>query len=440
MPDKYRKHFDPEWETSDPEALAPRVEERLRAQLVYTYENSPLYHRKFDEAGVDPAGVGLGDLERLPFTVKDEVRRTQEAAPPLGEHACVGWEGVSRIHASSGTTGRPTLVGATVRDRGMWSELVARSMWAQGARPDSRAWVALSMGWWIAGLQFLEGLQHLGAAVLPGGNTEPARSFSVVSETGLDFVISTPSFVQYLAGLAWENGLDPAAFGIENMGLGGEPGAGNPHTRSQIQDTWGCKVYDCMGTADVCTVVWSECEAQDGMHFMGQGFVIPELVDPASGEPVEAVKGATGELVYTAIYRECTPLIRFRMNDIVEVVDDAPCSCGRTSYRIRCLGRADDMLIVRGVNVYPSAVADVVRSFRPRVTGHVQIRADGPGPSVEPPVEIKVEHGGDGDLTGLKREIEARLRQELIFASNVELVEPGTLAPKGSMKTRLVVR
>lgn len=255
---------------------------------------------------------------------------------------------------------------------------------AQGARPDSRAWVALSMGWWIAGLQFLEGLQHLGAAVLPGGNTEPTRSFSVVRETGLDFVISTPSFVQYLASLARENGIDLHDLGLMNMGLGGEPDAGNPHTRRQIEDTWGCKVYDCMGTADVCTVVWSECEAQDGMHFMGAGFVIPEMVDLATGDPIEPVKGATGELVYTAIWRECTPLIRFRMNDIIEVVDDAPCSCGRTSYRIRCLGRADDMLIVRGVNVYPSAVADVVRSFRPRVTGHIQIQADGPGPSVEP--------------------------------------------------------
>jgi phenylacetate-CoA ligase len=224
------------------------------------------------------------------------------------------------------------------------------------------------------------------------------------------------------------------------MGLGGEPGAGNPNTRRQIEDAWGCKVYDCMGTADVCTVVWSECEAQDGMHFMGQGFVIPEIVDPATGEPIEPVKGATGELVYTAIHRECTPLIRFRMNDIVEVVDDAPCSCGRTSQRIRALGRADDMLIVRGVNVYPSAVADVVRSLSPRVTGHIQILADGPGPTVEPPVRIKVEYGEDGDLDGLKKDLEGRIRRELIFTADVELVEPGTLAPKGGMKTKLVVR
>jgi phenylacetate-CoA ligase len=158
MPDEYRQYFDPEWETSDREALAPKVEERLVAQISYNYENSPFYRRKFGEAGLDPSSVGLGDLGRLPFTVKDEVRRTQEEALPLGEHACVGWEEISRIHASSGTTGEPTLVGATVRDRQMWNALVARSMGAQGARPNSRAWAALSLGWWIAGLQFLEGL------------------------------------------------------------------------------------------------------------------------------------------------------------------------------------------------------------------------------------------------------------------------------------------
>ncbi len=440
MTENYRKHFHPEWEVSDPESLAPKIEGRLKEQLLYSYENSPFYRRKFDEAGVDPRGVGLADLARLPFTVKDEVRQTQEAVPPLGEHACVGWGEISRIHASSGTTGKPTLVGATVRDRLMWSELVARCMWAQGARPDSRAWVALSMGWWIAGLQFLEGLQHLGAAVLPGGNVEPNRSLRVVGETGLDFVISTPSFAQYLIKVARENDIHLPGLGLKNMGLGGEPGAGNPHTRRQLEEAFGCKVYDCMGTADICTTVWSECEEQDGMHFLGGGFVIPEIVDPETGKPIEPALGAVGELVYTAIWRECTPLLRFRMGDVIEVVGDGPCGCGRTSYRIRCLGRADDMLIVRGVNVYPSAVADVVRSLRPRVTGHIQILADGPGPSVEPPMRIKVEHDNDADLAGLKTEIEGRIRRELIFASDVELVEPGTLAPTGGMNTKLVAR
>jgi len=440
MPDHWRNYWDSEWETADPEVLAPEEEKRLQAQLTYVYERSPLYRRKLDDAGVDPSRVSLEDLGHLPFTTKEEVRRSQENAPPLGQHACVDWAEISRVHASSGTTGRPTLVGATQRDRQMWNELVARCMWAQGARLDSRAWVALSMGWWIAGLSFLEGLQHLGAAVLPGGNVEPARSFTVIQETGLDFMISTPSFAQYLLQVARERDINPASLGLQNMGLGGEPGAGQPHTRRQLEESWGCRVYDCMGTADFCTVIWSECEAQDGMHFLGGGFIIPEIIDPETTNPVEPSQGASGELVYTAIWRECTPLIRFRMGDLVEVVGDGRCECGRTSYRIRCLGRVDDMLICQGVNVYPSAVADVVRALRPRVTGYIEIQADGPGPVVQPPVHVRVEYDEEQDLHALKTELEQKMRQELIFQAAVELVPKGTLAPQGSMKTKLVAR
>lgn len=436
-----RRHWNPEWEAADPSWLTARTQERLSQQLQYVYTRSSFYRRKLDQAGIDPARVRLEDLAALPFTVKEEVRRLQEQAPPLGEHACVGWTEVSRIHASSGTTGRPTLVGATRRDREAWNELVARCMWAAGARPEHRAWVALSMGWWIAGVSFLEGLQHLGAAVLPGGNSEPARSFSVLKETGLDFIISTPSFVQYLGRFAREQlGLDPASLGVQNIALGGEPGAGLPEVRRQIQETWGARVYDCMGTADFSTVIWCECEAQEGMHFLGQGLLIPEVVDPQSGRPQELTRGSIGELVYTAIWRECTPLIRFRIGDLVEVVGDGPCTCGRTSFRIRCAGRVDDMLICQGVNLYPSAVADVVAGFRPRTTGHIQIRADGPGTTVRPPVGIRVETDQEHDAATLKAELEEALRQRLLFRAAVELVPKGTLTPQGGMKSQLVIR
>jgi phenylacetate-CoA ligase len=211
--------------------------------------------------------------------------------------------------------------------------------------------------------------------------------------------------------------------------------------RKQIQDTWGAKVYDCMGTADFCTVIWSECECQDGMHFFGQGYIIPELLDPATGQVIEAKKGAVGELLYTAIYRECTPLIRFRIGDIVEVLGDGKCACGRTGIRIRCVGRADDMLIVQGVNVYPSAVADVVSSFRPRTTGEIRIFADGSGPNVTPPVRIQAEYEpGVTGLDELKQELEQAIRHKLIFRAEIELVPKGTLGAQGGMKRRLVER
>jgi phenylacetate-CoA ligase len=434
-------YWDPHWETAPPDELASAIEERLRDQLRYVNDRSPFYRQKFDEAGIDPGRIGLDDLAELPFTTKDEVRHSQEQDPPLGAHACVGWPEISRIHASSGTTGQPTLIGLTRRDREMWSELIARCMWSMGARPESRAWVAATLGWWIAGVTFVDSLQHLGAAVLPAGHTEPGRTFSVLQRTGVDFVISTPSFVKYLAKFAREEmELDVATLGIRHMALGGEPGAGLPHTRSQLEEQWDCKVYDCMGTADFATLIWSECEAQEGMHFQGQGFIIPKFIDPNNGEQVAPEQGVTGELVYTAIWRECTPLIRFRIGDLAEVLGHGRCSCGRSSFRIRAVGRTDDMLISQGVNIYPSAVADVVAGMRPQTTGQVQIQVEDEGPSIEGPVPLTVEFDEASDLSALKTELEDKIRNELLFRAEVELVPRGTLAPESGMKSSLVHR
>jgi phenylacetate-CoA ligase len=195
-----------------------------------------------------------------------------------------------------------------------------------------------------------------------------------------------------------------------------------------------------MGTADFATLIWSECEAQDGMHFQGQGFIIPELIDPDNGEPVAPEQGVTGELVYTAIWRECTPLVRFRVGDLAEVLGHGRCGCGRTGFRIRAVGRADDMLISQGVNIYPSAVSDVVAGMRPRTTGQMQIQAEDKGPSIEGPVPLTVEYDEVSDLPSLKAELEDRIRKGLLFRADVELVPKGTLAPESGMKSPLVRR
>ncbi len=436
-----KAHWDAFWETSEPAELLPEVEARLRRQLRYVVERSPFYREKLAGVGVDLDRIRLAELAELPFTRKDEVRRSMEEHPPLGGHACVSWDEISRIHASSGTTGQPTLIGATSRDREMWNELMARCLWATGVRPGSRAWVAVALGWWIAGLSFVEALEHMGAAVLPSGHTEVPRTFRVLQRTGVDYVNSTPSFMKYLAAVARDEvGIDPRSLGIQHVAVGGEPGGGLPEVRRQLEEDWGAKVYDNMGTADFATLIWSECEAQEGMHFFGDGFIAVELIDPASEEPIVPEEGARGEIVYTAIQRECTPLVRFRVGDVAEVLGSGRCRCGRTSFRIRCVGRADDMLICQGVNIYPSAVADVVASLRPRTTGQVQILVDGPGPSVPAPVPLEVEHAaGESDLAALTAELEERVRRELLFRAKIELVPAGTLA-KGGMKSSLVRR
>lgn len=187
--------------------------------------------------------------------------------------------------------------------------------------------------------------------------------------------------------------IDPGSLGVKAMALGGAPGAGVPQIRKQIEETRRCKVYDAMGTADFAPIIWTECEAQAGMHFIGQGIVIAEFIDPNTGQPLEPYEGLLAELVYTAINRECVPLIRFRIGDLVRIEGTGRCECGRTGVRIRCVGRVDDMFIVRGVNVFPSAVAEVIASFRPRVTGEFQIHLPARGGPIEPPVPIVVECG-----------------------------------------------
>jgi phenylacetate-CoA ligase len=219
--------------------------------------------------------------------------------------------------------------------------------------------------------------------------------------------------------------------------LGGEPGAGIPHIRRQIEEAFGAIVRETMGNGDMLGLMWAECDYGEGMHFIGQGVCHVEIIDPETGMVLEIKEGLTGELVYTSLDRECQPLVRFRTRDHVVVIRTS-CACGRTGFVIKCIGRTDDMLIVSGVNVYPSAVRDVVGTLTPRVTGEIVIRLSEKPPSVKPPMKIKVEHGHEpGDLAQLKSQIETLLREKLIFSSDVELVPPGTL-PRFEYKARLV--
>jgi phenylacetate-CoA ligase len=192
-----------------------------------------------------------------------------------------------------------------------------------------------------------------------------------------------------------------------------------------------------MGNSDAAPIIFGECPAQQGMHFCAQEYIVCELIDPDSGKVIEMTDNAQGELVYTLIDRECCPVVRFRTRDRITVFTE-PCDCGRTSFRIRCIGRTDDMLILLGVNVFPSAVKDVITAFRPRTTGDMIILLDKPGPKVEPPLKIQVEHAaGEKNLEVLKKELETALRDKLVFRADVELVPEETL-PRFEMKAKLI--
>jgi phenylacetate-CoA ligase len=297
--------------------------------------------------------------------------------------------------------------------------------------------VPLPIGTFFIAASYGEAIESLGATLVPVGVGATDRLIGAIQNLGANYILSTASFPLYLIGYCQKKGIDAQSLGIRGFMLGGEPGGGIPHVRRQIEETFGANVQECMGNGDLLGLMWAECEQKNGMHFVGQGACHPEIIDPNTGEILEIKKGLTGELVYTSLDRECQPLIRFRTRDHV-LVTQTQCGCGRTGFCLKCIGRTDDMLIVSGVNVYPSAVRDVISTLAPRVTGEIVIQLDEPPPSVQPPMKIKVEHGEEpGDLERLKSQIEELLREKLIFSSKVDLVPPGIL-PKYEYKARLV--
>jgi phenylacetate-CoA ligase len=247
-------------------------------------------------------------------------------------------------------------------------------------------------------------------------------------------VVLTPSYAAYLA----EN-FDLRESSVERVLVAGEPGGGEPAFRAKLEEGWCARVFEAMGIGDIGVSLFGECEEQDGMHLGARGFVHAELIDPETGDPLPMEDGASGELVLTHLQHRAAPLLRFRTRDHVEV-RTSPCPCGRTAPRIRCIGRTDDMLIVRGVNVFPSAIREVVSAFEPNVSGHILVRPSAPGVKQEPPLPVSVELArGITDDDALADAISERLREVLVVRTRVELVPWGSLR-RSEYKSQLVER
>jgi len=436
---EYPGYWNENMETLSGEEYYSLQEKALLGELKYVWAHSSFYREKFGKAGVEAGHIkGLDDLRKLPFTEKTELRDSQMAAPPLGRHAAVPMEDVARIYSTSGTTGRPTYIGLTHHDIEVWREGAGRALWTGGFRPHTI--VPLVVAPYLIADSYTDAIEGIGATSVPMGVGATDRLIGAFQNIGANALLATSSFPLHFAASLRRRGIEPKSLGIELILAGGEPGASIPAVRREVEETFGCTFLEMMGNGDMAGEIWSECKYKRGMHFCGQGIVYPEIIDSETGEPLDIEEGTRGELVYTSIDRECIPLVRFRTRDHV-VVTQTSCECGRTGYGIRCIGRTDDMLIVQGVNVYPSAVRDVVSSLVPKTTGAIEIQLRDPPPEGwKPPIAIKVEHaGGAGDLTQLKEEIEGLLREKLIFRAHVELVPPESL-PKVEYKARLVRR
>jgi phenylacetate-CoA ligase len=405
-----------------------------RAQLEYLFERSAFYREKLTAAGIGSAAEA-GDLSQsanLPMTDKAELRETVTKENPFGTHLCVSRTEISRIYSTSGTTGTPSYIPLTASDLDNWITGSARSYAASGVKPGQRIVSTYNAGPFAAGAA-LASFDRIGLCHIPVGTGNSERLLKAIELLRPEAAVLTPSYAAHLL----DAGHDLRGSSVERVLVAGEPGGGEPGFRALLEEGWGARVTEAMGIGDIGVSLWGECEQQDGMHLGAYGFVHPELIDPATGAAVEMEDGATGELVLTHLRHQAAPLLRFRTRDHV-LVRTSPCPCGRTGPRIRCIGRTDDMLIVRGVNVFPSAVREVVSGFAPAVSGHIVVRPKADGVKQEPPLPVVVELARDKSPDqGLADSIRTRLRDTLVVQTTVELVPWGSLR-RSDYKSKLV--
>lgn len=435
-------YWEPKLETMDPEEREQQVIlPKLKAQLDYAYEHSGFYKQKWDKAGIKPRDVqSLADFENIPIITKQDLREDQSEHPPFGSNLCVSYKELARVHGTSGTTGKPTVFGVSRGDIDRIAYTHARVMWAMGIRQDDIVFIgsffSLYWGSWGAML----GAERLGAVAFPFGAGVPGqteRAIEWIAEVKPTVFYGTPSYSLYIAEKAKARGLDPARdFNFRILFFSGEPGAGVPSTRKRIQETFDAICCDSGSTGEMAPWMTNgECSHRCGMH-LWQDSVFFELVDPQTKRRVPY--GEEGVTVYTHLERTSQPMIRYWAGDIARWSDE-PCPCGRTYPRLPngIYGRADDMFVVRGENVYPSAIENVLRGiegfgdeFRIVITREKIM--DEMILQVEPLPEVPKDAHQE-----LKRELEACMKAAGL-RSMVQMMAPGSLV-RTEFKARRVI-
>ncbi|MGB9745307.1 MAG: phenylacetate--CoA ligase family protein [Bacteroidales bacterium] len=394
---------------------------RLREVVERVYYNVPWYREKMQKAGLSPEDIrGTDDLHRLPFTTKEDLRETY----PFGMFA-VPMSEILRVHASSGTTGRATVVGYTRRDLGMWSEVVARCLACAGVGREDIIQIAYGYGLFTGGLGLHYGAEKIGAVVVPvsGGNTK--RQIQLMKDFGSTVLACTPSYALYLAEAMEEERTDPHSLRLRVGVFGAEPWTES--MRREIENRLGIKAIDIYGLSEVVGPgVSCECEYQDGLHINEDHFV-PEIIDPESLQPLPP--GSRGELVFTTVTKEGLPLIRYRTRDLT-TLNYETCRCGRTMVRMaKCTGRSDDMLIIRGVNVFPSQIESILLEMS-ETKPHYLIVVDRVNNLDTLQILVEVEElyfDKISQLQGLRDRLQQQVESTLGISAEIKLVEPKTI-------------
>lgn len=431
--------FNKEMETMSRRKMEELQLERLKETVKRAYENVPFHREAFAKAGIKPEDIqSLEDLRRLPFMKKTDLRENY----PFGLFA-VGQEDIVRIHGSSGTKGKPTVVGYTKQDIENWSEMVARAICCAGGRPGDIFHNAYGYGLFTGGLGLHYGIEYLGAVAVPvsGGNTP--RQITLIQDFRPRGISGTPSYILNIVEEMKKQGLNPRETSLEYGIFGAEPWS--EEMRAQLEEELGIKAVDIYGLSEVMGPgVSIECyEAQDGLHIVEDHF-IAEVVDPETGEPLPY--GEQGELVFTSLTKQAFPVIRYRTGDIASL-NPEPCKCGRTSMRMsRIKGRVDDMLIIRGVNVFPTEIESVLLTFKQLVPHYqVVIKREGPLDSFEIHCETTPEYmsqvvtlEGNEEVARLVKAISHEMKNTLGVSVRLCLGKPNTIPRSEGKAVRIV--
>ncbi len=418
--------------------LAALRDSLARKTVQYCWDGSAFYRERLQAAGAEPGDIStVDDLERLPILLaKDDERELQERSRaelghPFGEHLCAPLEEVVAVASTSGTTGVPTFYAFTPEDVATTDELWARAMRFIGIRRGDTVLHGFGLSLFLAGVPIVRALERMGARPVAVGAEAGSEKLLRIAELVRPRALAcTPSYATYLAEQAPKLLGRPAReLGIELVLCAGEPGAGLPEVRAALREAFGARVYDLLGGAH--GVVCASCDAEPyaGMHVLGEDCaVVTQLVDQETKVPVPLVDGAVGERVKTSLRWRAQPQLRASVGDIYQV-ETAACSCGAPGPRVRVLGRTDDLLIVKGVKVYPAAVKNLIAELVPLASGSFRIVLDAPGPRVVPPLRVRVERGEEVDEQGgeqLAGQIETLMHQRLSVRPEVEIVPCGT--------------
>lgn len=391
--------------------MPPDVDALLRTQLQHLSSSEFYAERIRDE------------FAAIPFLTKAELRESQRRTPPFGDHLCVPREALVRMHVTSGTTGDPVAIGLTARDHLANSRIGGEAFRTAGVGPQHTIAHCLNYALYAGGVADHMALEASGATVVPVGVGQSQRLLDLIPRLGIDAIFGTLSFPAHLARQTDH----PRALGLKLIVTAGEAGAGLAAVREEIESTWGVTARDSFGMSDVWSTMAGECGQGEGLHLATEGHALLEVIDAGTQQPLPLQDGVRGELVWTHLQREASPLLRYRSGDLAQVWT-APCACGRTTPRIRIHGRTDDMLRVQAVNVYPSAIGEIVGD-------HGRWAVVAQGDPVVPPLRVYVESDRPGD----RPELAAELRHRLRCAFTVTAVARGTI-PVAEQKTPTVYR